>query len=129
MHRFIFTILFCLSMACSLQAQSTPIHNITAAPGKPWHMVVQFKATAGFPAERHGNYYMAVVRSDGLLSSDLYARMSVEASSVNPSALLLSMTAEQVQAITGKPATWQLVYIPDTGPAILLTTGRFEVTP
>jgi hypothetical protein len=116
--------LVCTSLVHAIDG---PRHNITVTPGQPWHLIAQFISTPDIPLALQGNHYLAFVSQGQLLSDTLYARMYVEASNVNPSALLLNLTKEQTAFLADKACTWSLVYIPDTGPARLLATGNVEV--
>ena len=123
MKRLTIILLTLIALAAPAAAE-VPTHDITIIAGQPWQMMVQFRLVTGIPVERHGNYYLAYISTGALLSDGLLARMYVEASTVNPTALLLSLTADQTTALAGIPAAWSLVYIPDLGVARIVSQGK-----
>lgn len=118
----VFYALFCASVVTGAVSQ----HDISITPGQPWQMVAQFMSSPGVSAERHGNKYVAYAGTGTMFSDGRLTGIDVEASTVNPSALLLSMTAEQTRVLSGQSAVWYLIYLPDTGPAMLLATGDIK---
>lgn len=102
-------------------------HDITVTPGRPWTMVVKFDLKGRTQAERQKDYYLAYVKETLPLSSGLLVRMYVEKSTLDTTAILLSLTEKQTAVITAPGNNWYLTYIPDTGQAQLLTSGRVKV--
>lgn len=124
-------VIIMLILGAPVYAANQPVkaetYDITVAPGKPWTMVVKFDFKGRTPAERQKDHYLAYIGGPTLLSSRLLVRMYVEKSTLDTTAILLSLTEKQTAVITAPGNNWYLTYIPDTGSALLLASGTVKV--
>jgi hypothetical protein len=117
-------------IALPSHAAETYEHDITIVPGEPWSMVVQWRYKETAPTANLNNYYLAYVGNGSPLSDGVTARMYIESSTVDATAVLLRLTAKQTAAIakiTDKKQLWSLVHIPDLGPALLVARGEVKL--
>jgi hypothetical protein len=116
-------------LCCAVPALSAdiPDHAITITPGQPWSMVVQYQLSDGISVERTGNSVLSHLGFRAPAYNHRHIRFYIEDDATTTTQVTLSMSAKQTAALTDKNAEWSLIYMPKSGPALLIARGKIEV--